>query len=110
MVATRDSGIVTMLISATRHSNRKSPRITTTSRKPSTRAWVRLSMAISMKLACRKIVVSKWIPGSPGCMDAITSSTPLVICSVLAQGSFSTTSRMPGESLITAEPISGWWS
>ncbi len=33
-----------------------------------------------------------------------------VTSSVLAQGNFSTISRMPGPSLMIASPISGWWS
>ena len=60
-----------------------------------------------MKLACWKIVVSKWIPSSPGSSDRIASSTPRVSCTVFAQGSFSTTSSRPGWSLMTALPING---
>jgi hypothetical protein len=40
----------------------------------------------------------------------MASSTPLVISTVLAQGNFSTTMSRPGLSLITASPMSGWWS
>ena len=60
-----------------------------------------------MKFACWKIVVSNCTPGKPGSSDRIASSTPLVISTVFAQGSFSTTSNRPGLSLITASPISG---
>ena len=40
----------------------------------------------------------------------MASSTPWVISRVLAHGSFSTTSSSPGSPLMTASPISGWWS
>ena len=38
------------------------------------------------------------------------SSTPRVTSSVLPHGNFSTISIRPGPSLMTASPISGWWS
>ncbi len=41
-VVISDSGMVRMLIKATRHSNRNNAKITMTSTNPSTSAWVRL--------------------------------------------------------------------
>ncbi len=106
-VAINDSGIVSMLISATRHSKRKRARMTTTSTNPRISAWVRLWIEAWMKLACWKIVVSNWTPGRPGSRVRMASSTPRVISTVFAHGSFSTTSSRPGSSLMTASPISG---
>ena len=71
---------------------------------------MRLCSAVSMNDAGRKIVVSIAIPVRPGRRSSSASSTPLVTSRVLAQGNFSTTSSRPGPSLITASPISGWWS
>ena len=64
-------------------------------------------MAVWMKSACWKILVSKVIPGSPGWSIRTTFSTPSVTLTVSAQGSFSTTSISPGESPMMASPISG---
>src|SRR6476646_2708056 len=63
-----------------------------------------------MKLACRKMCVSKTTFGSPGCSDLITSSTPLVTSRALPHGSFSTTSSRPGPSSTMASPANIWWS
>ncbi len=63
-----------------------------------------------MKLACWKIVVSNWTPGKTrlqagdGLLDAMGELDEF------AHGSFSTTRSSPGSSLMTASPISGWWS
>jgi len=88
MAAIRESGIVSRLIRATRHSKRKPATMATTSRKPMTRAWVRLWMARSMKLACWKTLVSKVMLGRPGWRSRMACSTPLVISRVLPHGSF----------------------
>src|SRR6478672_6411548 len=104
-----DNGIATALMTALRHSNRNSSRITMTRRAPRNSALVRLSMAISMNVAGRKIVLSTSTPGRPGSSCCSTSSTPSVTSSVLAHGSFSTMSINPSPSLITASPFSGWW-
>ena len=71
---------------------------------------LRLSIASSMKSAGRKIVVSISMPGRPGRISSSAASTPRVTSSVLAQGNFSTMSISPGPSLMTASPMSGWWS
>ena len=63
-----------------------------------------------MKLACRKMCVSKTTFGRPGCSDLMTSSTPWVTCKALPHGNFSTTSSRPGPSSTMASPASGWWS
>ncbi len=104
-----DNGIATALMTALRHSKRNSSRITMTRRAPRNSALVRLSMAISMNVAGRKIVLSTSTPGRPGSSCCSTSSTPSVTSSVLAHGSFSTMSISPSPSLITASPFSGWW-
>ena len=83
-VAISDSGMVIRLISAARHSYRNDTRITSTSRKPSSSASVRLWIEVLMKLACRKMCVSKTTFGRPGCRDLITSSTPWVTCKRVA--------------------------
>ena len=54
------------LISAVRHWKRNALRIMTTSRQPSRRARLRLRVASSMKVAGRKMVVSKAMPLRPG--------------------------------------------
>ena len=61
-----------------------------------------------MKVAGRKIVVSKLMPGRPGCMDLMAASTPWVTLRVLPQGSFSTTSSSPGRPSMMASPMIGW--
>jgi hypothetical protein len=103
-----ESGIVSRLMTATRHSDRNAARITRTSRKPSSRAWARLWIETSMKSDCRKTVISKCTSGRPGRSEAIASSIPLVICRVLPRGSFSTTSSSPWPSPMIASPTSGW--
>ena len=109
--ATRDSGIVTRLISATRHSKRKNSRISVTRMKPRIIARPRLSIEVSMKVAGRKMVVSTRMPGSPGCIAVSASSTPRVTSTVLPQGSFSTISMMPTPSSMMASPLRcGWCS
>ncbi len=108
MVAISESGIVTRLIRATRHSKRNRNKITTTSRKPSTNASRRLWIAVSMNLACWKMWVSNWTPCMPGCRSLMTFSTSRVTLDESAHGSFSTTSSRPGPSPMTASPMSGW--
>ena len=107
IAAMRDSGMATTLINAVRHSKRKKARITITRRDPTISAQVRLSIASSMKVAGRKMVLSISMPERPGRIFSKASSTPRVTSSVLAHGNFSTMSRMPGPPLITASPISG---
>ena len=80
------------LIRALRHSNRNSSKMMMTSTEPMNRALVRFSIAISMKVAGRKIVLSTTMPSRPGASWARVSSTPLVTSRVFAQGSFSTIS------------------
>ena len=65
-------------------------------------------MASLTKSACWKTWVSNVIPGRPGCSSLSACSTPAVICRLLAQGSFSTTSSRPGLPSMIASPISGW--
>ena len=108
--AVSDRGIVIRLISALRQENRKSASTTTTSSAPRSRASDRLSIEIRTKVAGRKIVVSTSIGRRPGCISAMASSTPSVTSRVLAHGSFSTMSISPSPPLMTASPISGWWS
>ena len=64
----------------------------------------------SMKVAGRKMAVSTAIPVRPGSSCFSASSTPRVTSRVLPQGSFSTISMSPGPPLMTASPISCWWS
>ena len=73
---TSDMGIAVTLISAVRHSNRKSPMIRMTSRQPTSSASVRLSMASSMNVAGRKIVVSILMSVRPGRSSSMADSTP----------------------------------
>ena len=100
------------LISAVRHSYRKSDEHQTTSRISRAAApCVRLSI---------DILDEGGGPEDRGVdLDAgqarlaappSAASTPLVTSRVLAQGNFSTISSSPGPSLITASPTSGWWS
>ncbi len=96
------------LIRALRHSYRNSSKMMMTSTEPMNRALVRFSIAISMKVAGRKIVLSTTMPSRPGASWARVSSTPLVTSRVFAQGSFSTISMSPSPSLITASPLRGW--
>jgi hypothetical protein len=104
---TRDSGIAVMLIRAVRHSKRKAPSIRIIRRAPRIIAPPRLSMASSMKVAGRKMVGSTSIPSRPGRSSSIAASSPRVTSAVLAHGSFWTTRRSPGRSLMTPSPIRG---
>jgi hypothetical protein len=81
-----------------------------TSTHPITSASRRLPMARSIKLAGRKMVESKRIPGRVGARRARAASTPRVTATVLASGCFSTMSRRPGRSLMIASPMGGGWS
>ena len=94
-VAVIDSGMVSRLISATRHSNRNSARMITTSRKPRMIASLRLSMAVWMKFSCWNIVASNRMLGRLGSSVLTTSSTSRVSSTVSAHGSFSTMSIRP---------------
>ncbi len=96
-----------MLMSALRHSMRKSASTTMTSTQPSSSARFRLASDISMNVAGRKIVVSISTSFSPGRSASMAASTPRVTESVLAPSCFSTISRRPGPSLMTASPIGG---
>ena len=110
-MATSDSGIVTTLISAARQSKRKSAEDEhDEQRAQDQRRASGGRCASSTKLAGRKMVVSISMPGSPGRISSMASSTPSVTSRVLPHGSFSTMSMRPGPSLITASPVSGWWS
>ena len=80
------SGMATRLINAVRHSKRKAPSTSTTSRQPSIRALVRLSSASLDEVAGRKMVESISIPGRPGRSAASASSTPCVTSRVLRPG------------------------
>ncbi len=72
-----ESGIATRLISALRHENMNSASTRTTRSEPRSSASVRLSIESSTNVAGRKIVVSILMPGRPGFMSLIASSTPL---------------------------------
>ena len=67
---------------------------------------VRWSMASCTKPAGRKIVVSIFTSGRPGCMSLMAFSTFLVMSRVFPHGSFSTTSSSPGPLLMMASPAS----
>lgn len=108
--AASDSGMAMSEMNAVRHSKRKAARISTTSATPISRAVVRFSMAASMNVAGRKIEVSICMPGRPGRSLSIASSTPRVTSSVFVFGYFWTISMIPGPSLMTASPCSGWCS
>ena len=103
--AMRDIGIAETLINAVRQSKRKPIRMITTSRQPIHRACDRLSSDISMKVAGRKMAESISRPTSPGRSKSRAASTLWVTSRVFPQGCFSTMSRSPGPSLITASPI-----
>ena len=60
-----------------------------------------------MNVAGRKIVLSITTPGSAGFISSSTFSTPVVTSSVFPQGCFSTMSKRPSPSLMTASPING---
>ena len=83
----------------------------TTRIAPRISAQVRLSIDSSIKVAGRKISMRRSrCPGRPGWRSWSASSTPRVTSSVFAHGSFSTISIRPGPPLMTASPMSGWWS
>ena len=103
----RDSGIASRLTSAARHWNRNVISTNTTRMQPRITERLRLWMAVSMKLAWRKMCESMRTPRRPGASRASARSTPLVTCRVLAPGNFSTTIIRPGPPLITASPVSG---
>ena len=105
--AMSESGIAMTLIRAVRQSKRNRSRTATTSRTPSSRALLRLPIASSMNVAGRKIAASTSIPGKAGSRTASASSTPRVTSRVFAQGNFSTISRRPSPSLMTASPMRG---
>src|SRR5262249_57491534 len=90
-----EGGIVTTLIRAVRHEARNAPSTTTTSTPPRSSAVVRLSNAISIKVAARKIRESTSTPGRPSRNAASAASTPRVTSSVLVPGNFSTSIRRP---------------
>ncbi len=75
--------------------------------QPRITAKDRLWIAVWMKLAWRKMCVSTWIPGRPGCSAANALRIPFVTSIVFAPGNFSITSMIPGPPLTTAVPISG---
>ena len=104
---TKESGIAIKLMNAVRHSKRKAMMINATKAMPSSIATRRLSSDCSMNVAGRKIVVSTVIPGNPGCISRIASSTPRVTSTVFAPRYFCTTSSSPGPSSTTPSPISG---
>ncbi len=108
--AISDNGIAVTLTSAVRHWNRKTLSTRTTRKQPSSSARLRLPRDSSMNEAGRNRVVSTAIPVRPGCSSLSASSTPRVTSSVLPHGSFSTISISPGPPLMTASPISCWWS
>jgi hypothetical protein len=105
-----DRGMATTLISAVRHSNRNAPSMRIIRMAPIRNARLRLLMDVSMNVAGRKMLESMPTPGRPGFSCSRASSTPLVTSRVLAHGSFSTMSMSPSPSLMTASPMSGWWS
>jgi len=102
-----DSGIEIRLMNVVRHSIRKAIRMSTTSRMPISSEVVRLSIAVWMKVAGRKIVVSTVIPVNAGWSSAIAASSPRVTSRVLVSGNFWTTSRMPARSFTTPSPHVG---
>lgn len=63
-----------------------------------------------MNVAGRKIAESISMPCNPGSSSASAASTSRVSSRVLPHGNFSTMSIRPGPSLMTASPMSGWWS
>ena len=85
-------------------------RMTMTTRSaPKSRAPVRLSIDVWMKVAGRKIVVSISMPSRPGFeLLECRPRRPRVTSSVLPQGNFSMMSIRPGPPLMTASPQSGW--
>ena len=60
--AASDSGIASRLTNAARHWNRNAISTNTTRMQPSTTANARLLIAVWMKVDCRKMCVSMWIP------------------------------------------------
>ena len=64
--AITDSGIVTRLMNAARHWNRKAISTRITRMQPMISATLRLWSDESMNVAGRKMWVSVWMPGSPG--------------------------------------------
>ena len=105
IAATSDSGMAVRLMTAVRQSNRNVSKISTTNPQPMPRAFVRLSMARSMKVAGRKIVASISTSFRPGRSDSIAASTCFVSSRVFACGCFSTINRRPGPSLMMASPM-----
>ena len=96
-----------MLMNALRHSIRNRASTTMTSTQPSSSARFRFESDISINVAGRKIVVSISTSFSPGRNVSIAASTARVTDSVFAPSCFSTMSRRPGPSLMTASPIGG---
>ncbi|OLD97591.1 MAG: hypothetical protein AUG80_11040 [Candidatus Rokubacteria bacterium 13_1_20CM_4_68_9] len=93
--ASSDIGMAITLITAVRHEARKAPSTMTTSSPPSSRAVVRLSKAISMKVAALKIRESTSTPGRPGRSASSAASMPRVTSSVFVPGNFSMTIMRP---------------
>ncbi len=84
-----DSGIANSVIDAARTLARNRKTIRTTRMLPSRSARVRLSIAVSMKLAWRKMFRSIVMPaGSDRCSSSRTPSRRSVSSSVLAPGCF----------------------
>ncbi len=107
VAAISDSGIAVRLITAVRQSKRKVTRIRITRAQPTSIASPRFSSDRSMNPAGRKIVGSTSTPLRPGLRASRAFSTSLVTCRVLPVGCFSTISKRPSPSLITASPIGG---
>ena len=95
IVATSDSGIVSRLISATRHSNRNSPQ---DDHDQDEAEHERLGEVGDRQLDEVGLLEHPRVeldPGQAGLQILQAWSTPAVICRLLAHGSFSTTSSRP---------------
>ncbi len=75
--------------------------------RPISSARARLWVAVSMKSAGRKRLVSMAMPESPGRMSSSAASTARVTSRVLAPGNFWITSMRLGPLSPIASPISG---
>ena len=109
IAAISDSGMVSRLISAARHSYRKDSE---NHQHQQESEQQRLGEVVDRRVDEVGLTEDGGVEDDVGqaglAATSITSSTPWVTLSVLPHGSFSTTSSRPGPSLMTASPASGW--
>ena len=104
---TSERGMASTLIKAVLQSKRNDTSTIPTKMQPKSRACSRFPRDRSMNVAGRKMAASISTSWRPGLRASSAESTCRVTMSVLPQGCFSTMSKRPGPSLITASPMAG---